>query len=347
MTTDWNNLIREIERGNCAIIMGHQLVTDADGVPHYSRLCRQLAADNADLIHAFYPQEHFFLFKATHHRRKFANAIEKFYNELQPDAELYRLLAEIPVKLYVSVSPDNFLDKTFGEENATCAFFNYAKPGLEPDYQASIKRPLVYHIFGSVENPDSLVLSHDNLYHYLQAMMNTKNLPQDLRRFFKDDAGGEVIFLGFDFRKWYVQLLLRLFNLSKTDNELNRTAYDANPDEDDMAFAVGHFHVQFIKEEVKTFVRTLHQKCREKGILRQLGSSREEAQKVLAEERQQRLNDLKTQLQQKNRLRTEWGEKELLADNPTERMRCEKEIARLNEQIDKLWIEIKELAQLA
>ncbi|MBD0395792.1 MAG: SIR2 family protein, partial [Microcoleus sp. C1-bin4] len=99
-----------------------------------------------------------------------------------------------------------------------------------------------YHIFGSTEDSSSLLLSHDDLFDFFKRILGEQNLPRPIKKFFKEDAGGEVVFLGFVFRKWYVQLLLRLFNLSKTDNELNRTAYlNAEPPDAEKTFAAQHF----------------------------------------------------------------------------------------------------------
>lgn len=343
MKTDWNNLIKEIERGHCAIFLGHGLLSDTDGTPMYARYCDKLAKEHEDLINMYYPEENFFLFKTLKNRRKFTNEIDDFYNALKPDIELYQKLAEIPVSLYISISPDNFLEKIL-DENAQVAYFNDPKnKGME--IEASKEKPLIYHIFGSTEDSNSLLLSHDDLFDFFKNILGEQSLPKTIKKFFKEDAGGEVIFLGFIFRKWYVQLLLRLFNLSKTDNELNRTAYvNTAPLEEEKIFATQHFQMEFIESDIKEFVETLHQKCKEKGILRKLNTSKKEAAIILIEDRKLRVEEIKKQLINANRLRSDWEEKQMFSDDPKELMKCEMEINKLKEDIEKLKEELKSLS---
>lgn len=342
MSTDWDSIMREIERGNCVFVLGHGLIPDANGSPMYYSFCDTLATEMNDLIYTYYPEENFFLFKAPKNRRKFTNRIDDFYTGLQPDAELYQMLSEIPVSLYVSVSPDNFLEKALGE-NATVAFFNDPqKRGMETE--PTREQPLLYHLFGSNRDSSSLLLSHDDLFDFVRNVFVGQGLPKAVKNFFKEDAGGEVIFLGFAFKKWYVQLLLRLFNLSKTDNELSRTAYlNSIPMDDEKNFASQHFQVDFIETHIKEFVTTLHQKCKEKGILRQLKDINKEVANLSAEEKRQRIAELQQELLNCTRLRNEYEEKQLLSDDPRERMKCETEIKKLEERIAQIRVELRRL----
>ncbi len=343
MQTDWNSLIKEIDRGNCVIFLGHGLLSDPDGVPMYWQFCDKLAMEHHDLISSYYPEENFFLFKSLKNRRKFTNQIEDFYKSLVPDMELYTMLAEIPVSLYITVSPDNFLDKVL-YENGQVAFFNDPEnKGM--DIEASKENPLIYHIFGSTENSNSLLLSHDDLFNFFKSILGERSIPAAIKKFFKEDAGGEVIFLGFSFRKWYVQMILRLFNLNKTDNELSRTAYlNTEPPNEEVMFATQNFQVDFIDTHIKEFIETLYQKCKEKGILRQLNDSRKLAGTLLVEERKRRVDEIKKKLIITNKLRSDWEEKEMLSDDPKERLKCETEITKLREDIEKMKDELKFLA---
>lgn len=344
---DWDNLLTEIKNGNCAIILGHGLLTTPEGTPKFTQLCEQLAAENAEYIHAHYAEENFFLFKAQKYRRKFVNAVEEFYKqELSPtEKELYQKLAEIPIALYVSVSADDYLKKALGEENMHHTFYGDDKNEFFKS-EATKEKPMVYNIFGSVSNPNSIVLSHDNLYDFLKSVLGEQGLPQAAKKFFKPDAGGEVIFLGFDFRRWYVQLLLRIFNLNVKDNELSRTATgNQKPSKEEEEIAQHHFHVDFVEKECKEFIDMLHQKCKEKGLLRNLTSSKDKAKELLQADREQQIADIKKKMVMMNKLRAEWEEKEMLTDNPTERMKCEKEIEKLKEELAAMREELKVLAQ--
>jgi hypothetical protein len=59
----WDILIDQLEQGTCAIVLGNGLLTDQTGQALFTKFCKQYATDNNDLIHAYYPEENFFLFK--------------------------------------------------------------------------------------------------------------------------------------------------------------------------------------------------------------------------------------------------------------------------------------------
>lgn len=89
-----------------------------------------------------------------------------------------RLLAELPLPIYLTTSPHKFLEielaKT-GHKTPESALF-YWHDGLrfipsvfelEPGYVPSVERPLVYHLFGDDQYPESLVLTEDDYLDYL------------------------------------------------------------------------------------------------------------------------------------------------------------------------------------
>lgn len=89
-----------------------------------------------------------------------------------------RLLAELPLPVYLTTSPHRFLEyelaRTGSRDPVTAVF--YWDDGLrfipsifdqEPDYTPSRERPLVYHLFGLDDYPESLVLTEDDHLDYL------------------------------------------------------------------------------------------------------------------------------------------------------------------------------------
>jgi hypothetical protein len=64
---------------------------------------------------------------------------------------------------------------------------------------------------------------------------------------------------------------------------------------------------------------------------------------ILLEADKQRIADIKQQLVRMNKLKSEWEEKEMLSDNPKEKMKAELEIAKLKEKMDELRKELSSL----
>src|SRR5262249_58239051 len=65
----------------------------------------------------------------------------------------------------------------------------------EPEYRPSAERPLVYHLFGMFDEPDSLVLTEDDYFDFLIGVTNNKDLiPISVRQALADTA---LLFLGY------------------------------------------------------------------------------------------------------------------------------------------------------
>ncbi len=88
-----------------------------------------------------------------------------------------RVLANLPLRVYVTTSPYTFIEdalKAAGKMPRT-DFCRWSKlldrisSSLPPDYEPSLREPLVYHLHGIDEYPDSLVLTEDD---YLEFIVN-------------------------------------------------------------------------------------------------------------------------------------------------------------------------------
>ncbi len=77
----------------------------------------------------------------------------------------------------------------------------------EPNYRPTAQRPLIYHLFGNLEEPDSLVLTEDDYFDYLIGVTSNKDLiPAVVRRALVDTA---LLFLGFQMEDWNFRVLFR------------------------------------------------------------------------------------------------------------------------------------------
>jgi hypothetical protein len=137
------------------------------------------------------------------------------------------VLAGFPFRLYLTTSQHNFVElalRAAGKEprmefcrwhqglleRMTPVFETNSM--LEPDkrYQPTDKEPLVYHLFGHDDYPDSLVLTEDDYLRFLIAISqnrsqtNTDPIPQQLRGPISYSA---LILLGYELYGWEFRVL--------------------------------------------------------------------------------------------------------------------------------------------
>jgi len=132
--------------------------------------------------------------------------------------EPHRVLAGIPLPIYITTDFSTLLTDALvavGKEpqvriypwwtddvEPLPAIYKY-----EPGYQPNVQQPLVYHLFGHLQKPDSLVLTEDDYFDFLiHVTRNKKLVPPVVLRALADTA---LLFLGFRMDDWDFRVLFR------------------------------------------------------------------------------------------------------------------------------------------
>jgi hypothetical protein len=135
----------------------------------------------------------------------------------QNPADPHRVLASLSCPVYITINPDNLLAEALTEVGKEpkvemCRWNEYLEgiPSVfddDPDYRPDAQHPLVFHLFGRYEEPDSLVITEDDYFDYLIGVTSNKDLiPGEVRRALADTA---LLFLGFQLDDWNFRVLFR------------------------------------------------------------------------------------------------------------------------------------------
>jgi hypothetical protein len=162
--------------------------------------------------------------------------------------EPHQALAAMPFSLYLNTNVDNLMAEALQEHAAGAAAgkkapvvevcpWNESTEGLESVFTEDPKRsfepeaPLVYHLFGKVDVPDSLVITQDDYFDALLATSGRKLLPQAVR---KALTGSSLLFIGFQIDDWNFRVLFRSIMNLEGHRGLRRythVAVQIDPDE--------------------------------------------------------------------------------------------------------------------
>jgi hypothetical protein len=145
--------------------------------------------------------------------------------------EPHRILAQLPLPIYVTANYGNLLSDALAAAGKNpqmeiCRWNEYVAmlPSVyddEPGYRPSAERPLVYHLFGNLQEPDSLVLTEDDYFDYLIGVTRDRALiPSVVRRSLTDAA---LLFLGFRMDDWDFRVLFR--SLMSQEGRARRLRY--------------------------------------------------------------------------------------------------------------------------
>jgi hypothetical protein len=145
--------------------------------------------------------------------------------------EPHRLLAQLPLPIYITANVNNLLAKALKEAGkdpqvVICPWYKQVTEqpddeegeadeqeevmifDREPDYTPTEQRPLVYHLFGRFGNDRSLVITEDDYFDYLIGV--SRNWQLIPKRVLQKLANSSLLFLGFQMDDWSLRTFLRL-----------------------------------------------------------------------------------------------------------------------------------------
>ncbi len=155
---------------------------------------------------------------------KLISAVGEKRRERDP-AEPHGVLARLPLPIYITTDPSNLLPdalEAVGKKPQIelCPWNEDSKQRKKPNDQPDPKRPLVYHLFGRLEQPESLVLTEDDYFNFLVGVTRNKDLlPPSVHKALTQTA---LLFLGFQLDDWDFKMLFHsIRGLQKRDGTQN------------------------------------------------------------------------------------------------------------------------------
>ena len=139
----------------------------------------------------------------------------------------------------------------------------------EPDYEPSVAEPLVYQLFGRLDQPESLVLTEDDYFDFLLHHAESREaIPGAVKSPLSRSA---LLFLGFELHSWDFRVLFRTLIRQQGDSRreaLPHVAVQLDPmgnqavDEDRAKRYLEHYFyknaaISIYWGEVGTFIREL------------------------------------------------------------------------------------------
>lgn len=273
-TPEWQrrfrNLTTDIKQQKTVLLLGPEIV-NIKGVTVRQTLRDQLAETNAEDIAHYYERDGFFLFREKMAKEDVQREVVLFYEdhhtETDVDETIFKQLVRLKTHLVLSINPDSFLSDVaykYGIKHRF-AFFQHGGEAVTEVEEPTAEMPLFYNLCGATDRDDSLVLDYDDLFRLLSSLLGSPGLPLKLKASLQ--TAKHFLFVGFDFDKWYSQLLLRLLSGEKA---IRKFAIDPSvKEENTTTFLVKQFGIEFIEDEA-AFLDELFNQCAAQGLMRDI-----------------------------------------------------------------------------
>lgn len=270
---EWNAIVGKIRKGRSILILGPGAYLSDSGKTYQEEFIEKLDVPNNSNIQRYYEEDNFFLFRAGGGRAFTSEKLEDFYRQKTPNTFLQQIV-KIPFHVTLNVTPDKLLSKAFDQEGFKYQFDHYKKLHEPGTIQKPSKElPLVYNLLGSIDDEESLIMTHNDLYDYFKSIFSRKSMPDKLKLALKNREINCFIFLGVPFEKWYMQLLLRELEIHRSQEDFIRYAANESLTSDVKSFCTEQFTIQFVENNVTGFINKLYQHCEAAGELREKGQA--------------------------------------------------------------------------
>lgn len=269
----WNAIVGKIRKGKSILILGPGAYLSESGKTLHDEFITSLDLANNSNVQRYYEEDNFFLFRAGGGRAFTSEKLENFYEQKTPNIFLQQI-AKIPFHVTLNVTPDKLLSKAFDEEGFKYQFDHYKKLHEPATIQKPSKElPLIYNLLGCIDDEESLIMTHNDLYDYFKSIFSRKSMPDKLKLALKNREINCFIFLGVPFEKWYMQLLLRELEIHRNQEDFIRYAANQSLTNEVKSFCTEQFTIQFVENDVRGFIQKLYQHCEAAGELREKGQA--------------------------------------------------------------------------
>lgn len=354
----WPNLVRALQNRECILVLGPEAATltkDGKDISLQSLLVEFLIAElklrNADAALLDLPnlpyvaktlEDAIFAaevlqrpsYSRENARIELNKLIASFYDRYTyADFPVYRHLAQMPFHFVVETSPAPYLAQALDAENkfdSKCYYYHYANPTHNNsikigDNEIRPDAPLVYQLFGSSEQPDSMIVTERDQLAFLDAILqqeNTAGVPNSVAIHFtsvKDKGAAQqfdksFVFLGFDFNEWHLRLIMHLIARYQRQKETYALQNPQSIAELTAFFYHNNFDVRFVDSSAAQFLTDFDRAAHQPAEPVETGSSKLKVFLMYAPEDESVKTELDTQLQplKKTEFIETWDESQML-----------------------------------
>jgi hypothetical protein len=258
--------------GQCVLVLGPELSVGSDGrayKPYFKEIVRKDNQDNNNIVNQdvirYFDSENLFYFNDKSAERRIKIKVKEFYSTVG-DPVLLELISRIKFPLIINVCPDITLNNAYLKKGVkfSSGYFSKNQTPNEKNLPKPTKGlPVIYNIFGSIENDASLILTHEKLYETIAALLQEKAIDDNIQSFI--NAASSFIFLGFKFDSWYYQLLCHKLGINRYGESITSLSAPDCEDNDTVKILMKNsFAMDFTDENPAQVIQRLIEGCYKK-----------------------------------------------------------------------------------
>jgi SIR2-like domain len=211
---DWASLTSSIETGRCILMLGPDaFMGDFDGerLPVAVGLARFIKDRLGPEYASLDPSKPWSVAQvavAEEDPNTLRAWVHEFYETHDTESDDLHILASLPFQLVINTSPGFSAERAFknAKPNTYVDFYDRTAPARIYLPDASRNAPVIYGLYGSLQQPSSMILSENDRFDFLISIITeTPPLPQKLTSALCDPRQS-FLFLGFNLAQWQLRM---------------------------------------------------------------------------------------------------------------------------------------------
>lgn len=226
---DWSLLIQAIRQKKCILLLGTDAaVVEVDGKSKLlseilaQQLAGELDKETREKINTSNLAEvsQYYCLPPKPGRINLELKVQDFYKQggVQ-SSQFHKNLAAMPFYFTISTSPDKMFYEALKQQNKEpiTTWYNFKRKRAIGAELGSVGTPLIFHLYGTIDYPESLVLTENDLLDFLVEMKPDSIFPdQFINELKKPDK--IFLFIGFGFKHWHLRIILHALRISRKEN---------------------------------------------------------------------------------------------------------------------------------
>ncbi|ARS39646.1 hypothetical protein CA265_08280 [Sphingobacteriaceae bacterium GW460-11-11-14-LB5] len=170
---------------------------------------------------------------------------KKISEENDLNSGTFNRIRQLNFPLIINTNPDTTLENLFPAYYST-GFYDMSNSQSPPPVDNG--KPFVYNIFGSFENPASIIFTEKEAVDFTKNIYQ-KNppIPEFIREIIRNRYG---IFIGFDFKEWHLKILFNVLDLRNKPGNYAFTEMKSALLERNMEYYRRQYNMSFVKNDV-------------------------------------------------------------------------------------------------
>jgi TIR domain/SIR2-like domain len=272
---DWASLTSSVDSGRCILMLGPgAFMAEFEGevlpvAVGLARFIKERLGDEWAFLDPNKPWSVAQVAVAQEDPNTLRAWVHEFYDTHNTESEALNTLASLPFQLIINTSPGFSAARAFTslKSKTYVDFYDRTAPARIYLPDPSRDAPVVYGLYGSLQQPSSMILSENDRFDFLISIITeTPPLPQKLTSALCDPRQS-FLFLGFNLAQWQLRMLVYVV-LRKVQRENKSYALeleDEDIDADAILFYTGGHKVHFVDTDLTTLTNELRARVHEQA----------------------------------------------------------------------------------